>query len=103
MSPYIFFLIVAFHAMARSILTVNSGGNRGPEVYSINSVAPWMVSVAASTTDRKIIDRVVLGNGKELTVSIINSPFTLVHDSSSMFRLLLLKALEASEPKENNF
>ncbi|RVW65836.1 Subtilisin-like protease SBT4.6 [Vitis vinifera] len=67
MSPYIFFLIVAFHAMARSILTVNSGGNRGPEVYSINSVAPWMVSVAASTTDRKIIDRVVLGNGKEPT------------------------------------
>ncbi|KAL6340801.1 hypothetical protein AAG906_031911 [Vitis piasezkii] len=59
--------IGAFHAMARSILTVNSGGNRGPEVYSINSVAPWMVSVAASTTDRKIIDRVVLGNGKELT------------------------------------
>ncbi|RVW65842.1 Subtilisin-like protease SBT4.13 [Vitis vinifera] len=59
--------IGAFHAMARGLLTVNSAGNRGPTVYTIDSVAPWLVSVAASTTDRKIIDRVVLGNGKELT------------------------------------
>ena len=41
--------IGAFHAMARGILTVNSAGNRGPTVYTIDSVAPWLVSVAAST------------------------------------------------------
>ena len=95
--------IGAFHAMAGGILTVHSAGNEGPEVFSTFSSAPWMVSVAASTIDRKIIDRVVLGNGTELTVSIINSPFTLAHHLSGRCRLFLLKPLGASEPKENSF
>ncbi|KAK9169964.1 hypothetical protein Syun_002104 [Stephania yunnanensis] len=44
--------IGAFHAMQQGILTSNSAGNKGPTPHSVSSVAPWMISVAASTTDR---------------------------------------------------
>ncbi|KAL4383894.1 hypothetical protein GQ457_15G029810 [Hibiscus cannabinus] len=59
--------IGAFHAAEKGILVMQSAGNNGPVAQSVNSVAPWLLSVAASTTDRFFIDRVVLGNGKTLT------------------------------------
>ncbi|XP_010532549.1 PREDICTED: subtilisin-like protease SBT4.2 isoform X2 [Tarenaya hassleriana] len=66
--------IGSFHAMERGILTVNACGNDGPSPSSIASVAPWMLSVAASTTDRKFVTKVVLGNGTALLGgSVINS------------------------------
>ncbi|CAL0328176.1 unnamed protein product [Lupinus luteus] len=68
--------IGSFHAMARGILTVNSAGNEGPSPTSVSSVAPWILTVAASTIDRRFIDKVVLGNGKTLTGTSVNS-FTL--------------------------
>ncbi|KAK7256214.1 hypothetical protein RIF29_29652 [Crotalaria pallida] len=65
--------IGSFHAMARGILTVHAAGNSGPVPYSTSSIAPWMLSVAASTIDRQFIDTIVLGNGKKLTGKSINS------------------------------
>ncbi|CAL0328104.1 unnamed protein product [Lupinus luteus] len=65
--------IGSFHAMAKGILTVQAGGNSGPIPASTSSIAPWVITVAASTTDRKFIDKVVLGNGKILTGLSINS------------------------------
>ncbi|XP_054797644.1 subtilisin-like protease SBT4.3 [Prosopis cineraria] len=65
--------IGSFHAMKSGILTVHSAGNSGPEIATVASVAPWILTVAASTTDRKIIDKVVLGNGKTLTGVSINA------------------------------
>ncbi|KAL5747946.1 hypothetical protein ACOSQ2_025243 [Xanthoceras sorbifolium] len=65
--------IGAFHAMAKGILTVNSAGNSGPEASSVSSVAPWLFSVAASTTDRLIVDNIILGNGKKVQGMSINS------------------------------
>jgi len=59
--------IGAFHAMAKGILTVQSAGNNGPNPTV--SVAPWILTVAASTTNRRIVTKVVLGNGKTLVVS----------------------------------
>ncbi|KAF8677877.1 hypothetical protein HU200_046407 [Digitaria exilis] len=32
------------------------------------NVAPWMLSVAASSTDRQLVDKIVLGNGKTIVV-----------------------------------
>ncbi|XP_010532550.1 PREDICTED: subtilisin-like protease SBT4.2 [Tarenaya hassleriana] len=58
--------IGAFHAMEKGVLTVNSAGNDGPYPSSIASVAPWMLSVAASSTDREFATKVVLGNGTTL-------------------------------------
>ncbi|OMO66732.1 hypothetical protein COLO4_30414 [Corchorus olitorius] len=69
--------IGAFHAMAKGIITLNSAGNNGLfGLHTLSSVAPWMVSVAASTIDRQFIDKVVLGNGKTINGLSIN-PFNL--------------------------
>nr|CAN62173.1 hypothetical protein VITISV_027754 [Vitis vinifera] len=65
--------IGSFHAMVKGILTLNSAGNNGPSPGSVLSIAPWMVSVAASTTDREIITKVVLGDGKIINGHSINS------------------------------
>ncbi|XP_065879442.1 subtilisin-like protease SBT4.3 [Euphorbia lathyris] len=65
--------IGAFHAMEKGILTCNSAGNNGPNLGYVSSVAPWILSVAAGSTDRRFIDKVVLGNGKELIGNSVNS------------------------------
>ncbi|XP_070681181.1 subtilisin-like protease SBT4.4 [Malus domestica] len=65
--------IGAFHAMEKGILTSNSAGNYGPAERTVSSVAPWILSVAASSTDRRIIDKVVLGNGRTLVGSSVNT------------------------------
>ncbi|KAK8615277.1 hypothetical protein V6N13_069054 [Hibiscus sabdariffa] len=65
--------IGAFHAAEKGILVLQSAGNTGPTELTVTSVAPWILTVAASTTDRYFIDRVVLGNGKTLTGLSVNS------------------------------
>ncbi|XP_028793281.1 LOW QUALITY PROTEIN: subtilisin-like protease SBT4.3 [Neltuma alba] len=65
--------IGSFHAMEKGILTVQAAGNYGPSFGSVSSVAPWILAVAASTTDRKIIDKLVLGNGHTLIGNSINA------------------------------
>ncbi|XP_042479750.1 subtilisin-like protease SBT4.3 [Macadamia integrifolia] len=54
--------IGAFHAMEKGILTSVSAGNEGPQMVSIKNLAPWMLTVAASNTDRRIISKVRTGN-----------------------------------------
>ncbi|XWS38430.1 hypothetical protein CRYUN_Cryun19dG0130900 [Craigia yunnanensis] len=65
--------IGAFHAMKYGILTSNSAGNLGPFSYSVRNYAPWTLTVAASTIDRKFVTRVVLGNGQSYAGPSINS------------------------------
>ncbi|KAL0008291.1 hypothetical protein SO802_009793 [Lithocarpus litseifolius] len=60
----------SFHAMEKGILTVHPAGNSGPNVSTVASVAPWLFTVAASSTDRKILNKVVLANGTTLIVSL---------------------------------
>ncbi|KAK7372435.1 hypothetical protein VNO80_05813 [Phaseolus coccineus] len=55
--------IGSFHAMKKGILTSNSANNLGPGLYSMTNYPPWLLSVAASTFDRKIVTKVKLGNG----------------------------------------
>ncbi|KAJ7960165.1 Cucumisin [Quillaja saponaria] len=54
--------IGSFHAMKHGILTSTSAGNEGPELGTTTKFAPWSLSVAASTTDRKFLTNVQLGN-----------------------------------------
>ncbi|RHN39673.1 putative cucumisin [Medicago truncatula] len=56
--------IGSFHAMEKGILTVQAAGNSGPKPSSVSSIAPWLFSIAATTIDRQIIDKLILGNGK---------------------------------------
>ncbi|XP_013713651.2 subtilisin-like protease SBT4.12 [Brassica napus] len=65
--------IGSFHAIAKGILTVNSAGNNGPEPKTLESVAPWILTVAASNTNRAFLTKVVLGNGKTLVGKSVNT------------------------------
>ncbi|CAI0435778.1 unnamed protein product [Linum tenue] len=61
--------IGAFHAMKRGVLSSASAGNSGPSPATASNLAPWMLTVAASSMDRKFISQVVLGNGEIYPVS----------------------------------
>ncbi|CAD5188196.1 unnamed protein product [Musa acuminata subsp. malaccensis] len=65
--------IGSFHAVAKGILTSASAGNYGPYRETVTNVAPWMLVVAASSIDRRIVDKVVLGNNKTISGISINS------------------------------
>ncbi|XP_010543901.1 PREDICTED: subtilisin-like protease SBT4.15 [Tarenaya hassleriana] len=55
--------IGAFHAMKKGILTSCSAGNNGPDLFTVANSAPWIMTVAASSLDRKFQTLVKLGNG----------------------------------------
>ncbi|KAF7831007.1 cucumisin-like [Senna tora] len=67
------YAIGSFHAMKNGILTSKAAGNRGPEFYTMPNMAPWFVSVAASTTDRRFLTTVQLGNGRNYEGVSINT------------------------------
>lgn len=52
----------AFSAMEKGILVSSSAGNAGPFNYSVLNQSPWILTVGASTTDRKIRATALLGN-----------------------------------------
>ncbi|KAI3871334.1 hypothetical protein MKW92_033037 [Papaver armeniacum] len=54
--------IGSFHATSRGILVVSSVGNEGSQGSATN-LAPWLITVAASSTDRDFTSDVVLGDG----------------------------------------
>lgn len=62
--------IGSYHAMKHGILTSASAGNDGPEPLLVSNYAPWILTVAANTIDRKFIAKALLGNGLVLDVSI---------------------------------
>ncbi|XP_050235776.1 subtilisin-like protease SBT4.4 isoform X1 [Mercurialis annua] len=64
--------IGSFHAMVKGIFISQSAGNSGM-FGTVSSVAPWILSVAASSIDRQIINKVVLGNGQTYTGNSINT------------------------------
>ncbi|KAH1093328.1 hypothetical protein GYH30_039197 [Glycine max] len=57
------FDVASFYAMRKGILTSQAAGNSGPSLYTMSYHAPWLLSVAATTFDRKIVTKVQLGNG----------------------------------------
>lgn len=60
----------SFHAVKNGILVVCSAGNSGPSPGTASNVAPWILTVAASTIDRDFPSNVVLGNNKLFKVCI---------------------------------
>ncbi|CAJ1886451.1 unnamed protein product [Sphenostylis stenocarpa] len=65
--------IGAFHAMARGVLTSCSAGNGGPRPMSVENVAPWILTVAATTIDRQFITVAAFGDGSNATGMSINT------------------------------
>nr|Q9STQ2.2 RecName: Full=Subtilisin-like protease SBT3.18; AltName: Full=Subtilase subfamily 3 member 18; Short=AtSBT3.18; Flags: Precursor [Arabidopsis thaliana] len=69
--------IGAFHAAERGISVVFSTGNDGPDPGVVQNVAPWAVSVAASTVDRSFPTRIVIDGSFTLTgQSLISQEIT---------------------------
>lgn len=62
--------IGALHAVQKGILVTQSAGNNGDK-GTVAGVMPWIFAVAASTTDRGIVDKVILRNGTAFTVCSI--------------------------------
>ncbi|KAL5715646.1 hypothetical protein ACHQM5_017437 [Ranunculus cassubicifolius] len=54
--------IGAFHAVQKGIVVVCSAGNDGPTPSTVSNVAPWIITVGASTQDRQFQSLAVLGN-----------------------------------------
>ncbi|CAL5066292.1 unnamed protein product [Urochloa decumbens] len=67
--------VASFHAAARGVFVSTSAGNSGPELGSVSNVAPWLASAAASTTDRRIVSDIVLGDGTRVAGNAITAAF----------------------------
>jgi subtilisin family serine protease len=61
----------SFHAARHGVLVVASSGNEGT-VGSATNLAPWIITVAASSTNRDFTSDILLGNGVHITVNLIS-------------------------------
>lgn len=62
--------IGSLHAVKRNIVVACSAGNSGPTPFTVTNVAPWIITVGASSIDRVFSSPVLLGNGAQVQVCI---------------------------------
>lgn len=61
--------IGSLHAVKNNIVVAMSAGNSGPNASTLSNPAPWIITVGASSVDRKFVSSVVLGNGDKIEVT----------------------------------
>lgn len=64
-------MLGSLHAVAKGITVVCSAGNDGPGNRTVGNVAPWMITVAASTVDRDFPSSLTLGNQQIIKVCFV--------------------------------
>ncbi|KAL2893142.1 Subtilisin-like protease SBT5.4 [Bienertia sinuspersici] len=60
--------IGSFHAMMNGVLVVAGAANSGPSASTVKNIAPWMLTVGASTLGREFTCNVTLGNKHVLDI-----------------------------------
>ncbi|PKU66660.1 subtilisin-like protease SBT1.7 [Dendrobium catenatum] len=58
-------VIGSYAAMKKDIVTCASAPNYGPSESTMDNDAPWIITVGAASTDRRIMATVKLGDGRE--------------------------------------
>ncbi|KAL0940452.1 subtilisin-like protease [Colletotrichum truncatum] len=86
----------SFAAMERGILVSASAGNSGPGPYTVSNIAPWVMTVAASTLDRDFPAVAILGNGQNYTGTSIYAESSVGFKSLPTGRSPLIWAGDAS-------
>ncbi|KAD3338010.1 hypothetical protein E3N88_33531 [Mikania micrantha] len=66
--------IASFHAVKKGITVVFSAGNDGPYPETVTNVAPWVITVGASTIDREFQSFVNLASGLNLKGLSMSKP-----------------------------
>lgn len=64
----------AFYAIFKGVFVSTAGGNEGPGSSTLTNIAPWLLTVAAGTTDRQIRSTVKLGSALELNGESMYQP-----------------------------
>ncbi|XP_073124920.1 subtilisin-like protease [Henckelia pumila] len=87
----------AFSAMKKGIFVSCSGGNSGPEKSSVSNGAPWILTVGASSIDRKMVARVLLGNEEDFEGQTLFQP----GDYQPSFRNIIYAGVNGDEKFRN--
>ncbi|KAL5699112.1 hypothetical protein ACHQM5_030057 [Ranunculus cassubicifolius] len=82
--------IGAFHALQQGILTSAPAGDNGFLSLTVANGAPWILTVAASTIDRRFITNITLGNNATFMGPAIN-----VFQTSENFYPLVYQEVES--------
>ncbi|CAL5018806.1 unnamed protein product [Urochloa decumbens] len=53
----------SYRAVGRGVVVCAPAGSSGPDMLQLESAAPWLLTVAASDTDGRVVTNVVLGSG----------------------------------------
>ncbi|KAG0460353.1 hypothetical protein HPP92_020650 [Vanilla planifolia] len=69
--------IGSFRALQKGIVTVCAAGNDGPFHESLSNEEPWVITVGASTIDRRLPAVVSLGDGQEFVGEALYQPSNL--------------------------
>ncbi|KAF9608046.1 hypothetical protein IFM89_005196 [Coptis chinensis] len=96
--------IGAFGATQKGIVVSCSVGNSGPGAYTATNIAPWILTVGASSIDREFPADVVLGDGRVFNgvslysgETVINNDLPLVYGADCGSRYCYSNSLDSSK------